>query len=154
MNAPFSLIISEIVLGSLSTIFTLIKVLIPLMIVIELLHTYKIMEKLSRRLCVITKILGISPNAVLPLLIATVMGITFGAGTLIEVNKRDPITKKDLMLIAIFFFICHAVIETTVIWGNAGANIIMISAGRLLFAVIFTAIAARLPMINKLDDKI
>jgi len=105
-----------------------------------------VMEKLAAKLSGFTNILGMSSNAILPLIVATVMGVTYGAGTLIEMNKTNPIPRKDFILIALFFFICHGIIETTAIWGAAGANIFVISAGRLLIAVTVTAVAARLPV--------
>jgi hypothetical protein len=73
------------------------------------------------------------------------MGVTYGAGTLMEMNEKEPLEKKDFILIAIFFFICHGIIETTAIWGTVGANVIIISAGRLMLAGAITMAAARLP---------
>jgi len=146
MTAPASVIINEILLGCMHTLFNVSKVLIPLMIIIEILRVYNVMEKLAAKLSGFTNILGMSSNAILPLIVATVMGVTYGAGTLIEMNKTNPIPRKDFILIALFFFICHGIIETTAIWGAAGANIFVISAGRLLIAVTVTAVAARLPV--------
>lgn len=148
MTAPFSVIINEIIFGCLSTFLNVLKVLIPLLIFVEFLHVYKIMEKLSERLGPVTKFLGITPKAILPLLVATIMGVTYGTGTLIEMNERDPLSRKDFILVGVFFFTCHGIIETTAIWGNAGANVLMISIGRLIFAAAFTMIASRFPLIK------
>lgn len=148
MTASWIDILNEIIYGGFSTILSVLKILIPLMILIEFLHTYNVMEKISGKLLPVAKVLGVSPAAILPLLIATVMGVTYGAGTLIEMNEREPLSRKDFLLIAVFFFICHGIIETSAIWGNAGANILVISAGRLLIAVIFTMIIARLPFLK------
>ncbi|NLP30117.1 MAG: hypothetical protein GX363_03195 [Clostridiales bacterium] len=63
-----------------------------------------------------------------------------------EMNKVNPIPKKDYALIAVFFFICHGIIETSAIWAAAGANLIVISVVRLAYAFIVTMIAARLPI--------
>lgn len=145
MMASVSTIASEFFFGSLSTILSVLKVLIPLMIVIEILQVYNVMQKLAVKLTSVTKVLGMSPLAILPLLVATVMGVTYGAGTLMEMNKVDPVPKKDFILIAVFFFICHGIIETSAIWAAAGANLIIISAGRLIFALVVTMIIARLP---------
>jgi hypothetical protein len=126
------------------------------MIFIEFLNAYNIMEKLSKKLTYITKLLGLSSRAVLPLLVATIMGITYGTGTIMDINKKNPLGEKDFVLIAVFFFICHGIIETTAIWGNAGANIIVVSIGRLFIAFIFTIIVARLwkfpPGVNEAND--
>jgi hypothetical protein len=149
MTAPWPVIINEIFLGSFSTVINVLKVLVPLMIIIEFFHVFRVMEKLSKKLSAVTKVLGLSPPAILPLLVATVMGVTYGAGTLIEMNEKDPLPKKDFILIAVFFFICHGIIETTAIWGTAGANILVISVGRLIFAGVFTMVIARLPIFGE-----
>ncbi|NLY71325.1 MAG: hypothetical protein GX076_06575 [Clostridiales bacterium] len=146
MTASFSTIVSEFFFGSISTIISVLKVLIPLMIIIEILQVYNVMQKLSKKLASITKLLGMSPPAILPLLVAIVMGVTYGAGTLMEMNKVNPIPKKDYVLIAVFFFICHGIIETSAIWAAAGANLIIISVGRLVYAFIVTMIVGRLPI--------
>ncbi|NLT49128.1 MAG: hypothetical protein GXX92_12020 [Clostridiales bacterium] len=146
MTASWSVILNEIFTGSISTVLNVLKVLIPLMILIEFFHVYHVMEKLAKKLAPVTKVLGLSPPAILPLLVATVMGVTYGTGTLIEMNKRSPLPKKDFILIAVFFFTCHGIIETTAIWGTAGASMLVISVGRLLFAGVFTMVAARLPI--------
>ena len=83
-----------------------------------------------------------NPPAILPLRHCN--GVTYGAGTLI--NEQNPIPKKDYALIAVFFFICHGIIETSAIWAAAGANLIVISVVRLAYAFIVTMIAARLPI--------
>ena len=152
MSASFATIFSEIISGCLSTVINVLKVLIPLMIAIEFLNAYNIMEKLSKKLTAVTKVLGMSPRAILPLLVATVMGITYGTGTLMEMNKKEPLEKKDFLLIAVFYFICHGIFETTAIWATAGANVLVISVGRLFIAAVFTIIAARLPKFKNMDS--
>lgn len=156
MSASFSVIINEILTGGLSTVLNVLKILIPLMIFIEFLNAFNIMEKLSKKLTYVTRPLGLSTRAVLPLLVATIMGITYGTGTLMDMNKKNPLGEKDFVLIAVFFFICHGIIETTAIWGNAGANIIVVSIGRLFIAFAFTMIIARLwkfrPSLNEEND--
>lgn len=146
MIASASTVISEVIYGCIGIVFSIMKVLIPLMIVIEILRVYNAMEKLAGKLAGFTKALGMTQSAILPLIVATFMGVTYGAGTLIEMNRVNPIPKKDLILIASSFFVCHAIIETTVIWGAAGANIFIISVVRLAVALTITAIIARLPL--------
>ena len=72
-------------------------------------------------------------------------GVTYGAGTLMEMNEKEPLEKKDFILISILFFICHGINETTAIWCTVGSNVIIISAGMLILAGAVTMAAARLP---------
>lgn len=152
MSATFDVIINEILTGWFGTVLNLAKILIPLMIVIELLRVYNIMEKLANKMSFLGKVMGMEKQSVFPLLVGVVMGVTYGAGTLIEINKETPISKKDYTLIGIFMFLCHGIIETALIFGVAGANVFFITIVRLLIAFVVTAIASRLPQIRNLAE--
>lgn len=153
MTAGFDVIISEIFSGWISTIISLAKILIPLMIIIEILRVYHVMEWLSNKMQFMAKAMGMESQSIFPLLVGVTMGVTYGAGTLIEINKQTPISKKDYTLIGIFLFLCHGIIETAFIFGVAGANIFFITIVRLLFAFIVTAVAARLPFVKNLSEE-
>jgi hypothetical protein len=144
------LIGKDILFGSLTIIMNFLKILIPLMIIVEILITYKVIERMSNKLQFLSNVLRIQTQSIFPLLIGLFMGITYGAGTLIEINDRTPIPKKDFILIGVFLFICHSLIETTMIFAVAGANVWVISFGRLFLALVITLIASRIPLIDKI----
>lgn len=152
MTASLETIAMEILTGSFHMILNVLKVIVPLMIVIEILTVYQVMKILAAKLSGVSRLLGMTPLSILPLLVTTIMGVSYGAGTLLEMNRVNPIPKRDLVLMAIFFFICHAIIESTAIWVAAGADLIMISVGRLSFAVLFTVIASKLPFIKAIGN--
>ncbi|MEG0663188.1 MAG: nucleoside recognition domain-containing protein [Anaerovoracaceae bacterium] len=151
MSESWSFIGHEMLFGSLSTVLNLLKVLIPLMIVIEILLTYNILEKISKKLEFIGKPMGMSKDAIFPLLVGVFIGVTYGAGTLMELNERKPLSKKDFALIGVFMYICHGIIETGFLFGVNGASVLVVTVGRLLLAFIVTCIFARLPYIRRKD---
>lgn len=153
MSATFDVILHEIVFGGLSTALNMLKILIPLMIIVEILMVYNVMEKVADRLQFLAGALGMQKQSIFPLLVGVVMGVTYGAGTLIEINRKTPIPRKDYALIGIFMFICHGIIETGFIFAVAGAEIFTITVGRLVIAFLVTAAAARLPVFRKLSEK-
>lgn len=142
-------ILKELVLGYAGIIKSMLMVLIPVMIILELLITYHIMEKIASRLTFVTKLLRLNEQSVFPLLVGIMAGITFGAGAMIEINKKSPIPERDLWTIGVLIFICHGMIETTLIFAVAGANIWAVSLGRLLIAFAAAMLAARLPLPQK-----
>jgi len=144
------LVAKDILFGSLTIIMNFLKILIPLMIIVEILITYKVIERMSNKLQFLSNTLRIQTQSIFPLLIGLFMGITYGAGTLIEINDRTPIPKKDFILIGVFLFVCHSLIETTMIFAVAGANVWVISFGRLFLAFVITLIASRIPLIDKI----
>ena len=148
MNASANVILHEIFFGGLSTALNMLKILIPLMIIVEILMVYNVMEKVADKLRFLAGALGMQKQSIFPLLVGVVMGVTYGAGTIIEINRKTPIPKKDYVLIGIFMFICHGIIETTFIFSVAGASILALTVGRLAIAFAVTAAAARLPVIK------
>ena len=153
MDAPMKEILQEMLFGSLSTALNMLKILIPLMIIVEILMVYNVMEKLANKLQFLAKTMGMKKQSIFPLLVGVVMGVTYGAGTLIEINRQTPIPKKDYALIGVFMFLCHGIIETAFIFAVAGANIFMITFGRLLIAYGVTVLAARLPYFRRMEEE-
>ncbi|HWQ78747.1 MAG TPA: nucleoside recognition domain-containing protein, partial [Anaerovoracaceae bacterium] len=150
MSASAGVIFHEMIFGCLTTALNMLKILVPLMIIVEILMVYNVLERLSDRLQFVSAALGMQKQSVFPLLVGVVMGVTYGAGTLLEIHRKTPIPKKDYALIGIFMFICHGIIETSFIFGVAGADILTVSLGRLVLAFAVTAAAARLPMIKRI----
>jgi len=152
MDATLNDILMEILHGSLGTILNLAKVLIPLMIIIQLLMVYDVMEKIANRLEGIGKLMGMSKNAMLPLVVGFVMGVSYGAGTLLELNKTNPLSKRDMALLGTFMFLCHGIIETGLLFGVNGASVVTITLGRALIALAVTMVFARTPIIKNMDN--
>ena len=153
MSASADIILQEIFFGCIATALNMLKILIPLMIIVEILMVYNIMEKVADKLQFLAGTLGMQKQSIFPLLVGVVMGVTYGAGTLIEINRRTPIPKKDFALIGIFMFLCHGIIETAFLFGVAGANILAVTVGRLVIAFIVTAVAARLPAFRRMKEE-
>jgi hypothetical protein len=145
-TAPWwAAMLAEMLHGTLSLILSLARVIIPLMIVIEYMLSYRLVEKVAPKLGSVRRLLGISQDALLPLLVGLLMGVSYGAGTLMEINKRTPLSPRDMTLIGVFLYACHGIIETTILFAVAGGNALFFSVIRLAIAVIITAVAARLP---------
>jgi hypothetical protein len=148
-DGPWAVMAREMLTGSLSVVLSLARVIIPLMIVLEFLLAYKLIERFAPKLGWFRRLLGLSPDALLPLLVGLLMGVTYGAGTLIEINKRAPLSPRDFTLIGVFLYACHGVIETTILFAVAGGSAFFVCGVRLAIAVLVTAVAARLPRFAK-----
>lgn len=139
-------ILKDLIFGYAGIIKSMLTVLIPVMIMLEIMISYQVMEKLSKKLTVISRLLKIEDQSVFPLLVAIFAGITFGAGAMLEINKRSPISERDLWTIGALIFICHGIIETSLIFAVIGANIWVVSLGRLFLAFAMAMLAARAPI--------
>lgn len=68
--------------------------------------------------------------------IGTVLGITYGAGVLIEEANNKSMSKEDVFYVATFLMICHAIIEDTLLFAIFGANVTVIIVVRTLAAIV------------------
>jgi len=143
LTAGWDVILPIMGWGVLTTVINLLRVLIPLMIAVELMLAYHVIEKLAAKLGFFCRFLRIGQEALLPLLVGLLLGVTYGAGTIMELNRTRPIPKKDLMVLGVFIFSCHGIIENTYLFAINGANVLIISAVRLAIALVVTFAASR-----------
>ncbi|WXR61360.1 nucleoside recognition domain-containing protein [Peptostreptococcaceae bacterium AGR-M142] len=131
-------ILQEATISSLSSILSIAKIVIPLMLVLEFLREYKILDKLSNFLNPYIKFLGLSKNSSFPLLVGLIFGISYGAGVIVQSAKEGDISKQDLFLLSIFLIACHALIEDTLLFVAIGANGIILITVRFFTAILIT----------------
>ncbi len=72
--------------------------------------------------------------------VGVILGITYGAGILINEAKSGNISKKDLFFIGTFLMICHAIIEDTLLFVIFGADFTMVVLIRTVAAIILSYI--------------
>lgn len=66
------------------------------------------------------------------------LGITYGAGILIEEARSGNISKNDLFYIGTFLMICHAIIEDTLLFVIFGADFTMVILIRTIAAILIS----------------
>lgn len=145
----FLLYIKESFTGSLESVITMAKIIIPLMVVMEILKDSKILDKLTDKMEPIAKFFDISNAAVFPLVIGLIFGLSYGAGIIIESAEENNLSKKDLYTLMIFLIACHAVIEDTLLFVAVGANLWFLLTVRLGVAIIISLFASR--VLKKLE---
>ncbi|MCT4606264.1 MAG: nucleoside recognition protein [Marinisporobacter sp.] len=136
-------ILKEGLVGSLKSVYSIAIIVIPLMIILQIAKDYHVLNKLSERFKGLTKLLGVSKDAILPLLVGIIFGISYGAGVIIQSSKEGDLTKKDLVLLVAFLVACHAVFEDTLLFVAVGANGYVLLGLRFLMAIIVTYLLAK-----------
>ena len=147
----FLAFLEECALGSLSSVFNMAKIVIPLMIVMELLKDLKILEKIAILLNPVAKFFGISKESTFPLVVGLIFGLAYGAGVIIDSINQNDLPKKDLYVVVIFLIACHAVFEDTLLFVAIGANGILLLSLRLGAAIVSALLASK--VINKMEMK-
>ena len=72
--------------------------------------------------------------------VGVILGITYGAGMLIEEAKSGRISKDDIFYISTFLLICHAIIEDTLLFVIFGADFTMAVIIRTVAAIVIAFI--------------
>jgi len=67
--------------------------------------------------------------------VGILLGITYGAGILINEAKNKSLNREDLFYVSNFLMICHAIIEDTMLFVIFGADFTVVILIRLTFAL-------------------
>lgn len=124
----------------LASIFIILSILI---ITLRLLHLLGIEALLHKLLTPLLKGLTLGKEAANITIIGMTLGLSFGAGLLIDEVKKGQISKRDTVLVVGFLGLCHSIIEDTLLILLLGADIYAILWGRLIFAICIVAIWGR-----------
>ena len=131
---------TNLLFGSISNAIILsIKVILLITILIFIMDFIKSREFIKKSQQNVSK--GFS------LTVGIFLGITYGAGILIEEAKSGSIKKVDLFYIGTFLMICHAIIEDTLLFVIFGADFTMViiirTVAAIVIAYLFTKIYER-----------
>jgi spore maturation protein SpmB len=122
----------------------LLKIIIIITIIlvaIEILKAFRILQWLNKKIYFFTKHLGISPSASLPLLVGVFSGITYGAGVILMSYKQKEMSKKDVILVSVFLCLCHAIFEDTLLFATFGSKTWLLILIKLVVATFVTILA-------------
>jgi len=132
--------LSETLWGSLEMLKKLAFIIFPLLIGMEVADDSGILAKFSELFDPILRKFKLSSEASLPLIVAQIFGLTYGAGVMIRSVEDDKLSDSDLKIMAIFLVICHAVIEDTLLFAAIGGNALIMLGTRVGLAIILTYI--------------
>ncbi len=140
----FSLFLKESISGSFNSVITMAVIIIPLMVVMEVLKGFNILNIISEKMEPISYFFGMSNKAIFPLIIGLFFGLSYGAGVIIESAEEGNLEKKDLYILMIFLIACHAVVEDTLLFVVVGANLWLLLAIRIGVAILISLIASKI----------
>ena len=90
--------IIELFMNLLAFMWSITKVIIPLMIVMEIFKDLNLIDKISNFIRPFTGFFTISEKSGISLIIGTVFGLLFGAGAIIQSTKEHDIDKRSIFL--------------------------------------------------------
>ncbi|ABR47234.1 nucleoside recognition domain protein [Alkaliphilus metalliredigens QYMF] len=136
-------ILKEAASGSFNSVYKIAIIIMPIMITLQILKDYKVLDRITKPFGFLSKIFKTSDESVLPLLVGLIFGLSYGAGVIIQTAKEGNLSRRDLILITVFLATCHAVFEDTLIFVAVGANGFILLGVRIVAAFILTYILSR-----------
>lgn len=112
----------ECVTGSIKLMLAIATIIIPLLTVLEILKDTRLLQSFSNLLKPLVSFLKLPQEAALPMVIGTVFGITYGAGVILQSAEDGILSKRDFLLITLFFAVNHGIIEDTLLFSRIGAK--------------------------------
>lgn len=115
-----------------------------LMIMIQALNDWGVLDIVSRKLSSSMNVLGIPERGAVTMAAGLLFGLAFGAGVIIEQAREQAFSKRDLYVMLLFLSGCHAVVEDTLLFVPLGIPIWALLLLRVVVAVILTVVVARI----------
>ncbi|MBI4645056.1 MAG: hypothetical protein HY738_00300 [Bacteroidia bacterium] len=128
--------------GMLITSAQIVIIIFIIMFIYELLLMWKYSSKVKQKMKFITQIIGISEHALTPWFVGFFIGISYGAGILLNFSEKKALKHKDICLVTLFLCIAHAIVEDTMIFVVIGGNPWWIAIPRIILAFAFVKILA------------
>ncbi len=132
------MIIYQYLIGLFNLSWKIFAILLPIFLFLELVQRVGLLIKGYRKIAKFFRFFGFTEEAVAPLLTGIFFGILYGAGLISNLINQQAVNKKQVLLIATFLAMCHAIIEDTGLFLVLGANIFWLTMPRLILAFVVT----------------
>jgi Fe2+ transport system protein B len=114
----------------------MLVIIVVLMMILEIMKSYNLIDRIVRAIVPVLKILGLSRQTGFLWLTAALFGLTYGAAVIVEEVKEGDLSKEELERLQISIGINHAMIEDAALFLSMGISLFWLYIPRLAAAII------------------
>ncbi len=132
---------TTVITGNAVSMIKIALIVISLMIAVEIMREFGLMDRLMDLLHPPMKMLGMNRKTSFVAAVGLILGLAYGAGLIIDEAKAKTFSGDEILATNMFLGTNHAMIEDSLIFAAVGANLLWIVLGRLIFGSIFVRLA-------------
>ena len=133
---PFLIMLKGWFLATLSLFVKILIIIISIMILLEIMRNYNMIEYIVKTLNPLLKILGLEKKVGIMWLTAIVFGLSYGAAVIVSETKNGSFSRAELENLHLSIGINHAVIEDPALFLSLGLNPFWLWVPRLMIAIV------------------
>lgn len=110
-------------------------IIYALMAVQRLLEAYSLLRPLSLRLSPLMRFFGLPKGAAYMWLVGNVLGISYGAAVMVDLEERGIISRKEANDVNYHLIMNHSMLEDTLVFAATGISALLLISVRVAFAM-------------------
>jgi len=131
----FAALLKQWCLATLRLALQILVIIVFIMVVLEVMKAYRIIDQLVRVLDPLLKLLGLNRNVGLLWLAAAIFGIAYGGAVIVEETRQGCYAQEELEQLHVSIGINHAMIEDPLLFVPLGIGAFWLWIPRLAAAV-------------------
>lgn len=134
----FSQMISEWGGATLKLVLQIFCIVMPLMVVLEVAKAFKIIDRITRLIAPVLKVMGLDRSTGVLWLTASVFGLAYGSAVIVEETRTHSFNEQDLRRLHLSIGVNHAMIEDPALFLPLGLPPFWLWVPRIIAAVLAT----------------
>jgi len=134
-GVTFTALLQQWCLATAQLALQILVIIVSIMVMLEVMKAYKIIDHLVRVLNPVLKILGLDRNVGMLWLAAAIFGIAYGGAVIVEETRQGHYDREELQRLHLSIGINHAMIEDPLLFLPLGIGAFWLWIPRLVAAV-------------------